>query len=372
MADRVKHYEILEQQVQEDSILYKAWDTELERHVVIKEPLSHLLRDPSFLARLTEEANRLAQIDDENVVRLYSFIPQGEVNDKCYLVLEYVGESLETLMKRGPLNFDVTLNILKDALRGLRAIHTAGLIHANVRPTSIWLTSDGRAKMAEMHMAGGADREGTIPIGSAKYLPHEILAGDGSIGPWSDLYSLGCVGYEMLLGRERFEELIAPRAEKHLDEREVMDPRYREWHCDLSLKARPLAKLDGRIPQYMSEIVALMMEKETDQRYQTAEQVLRDLGNQGVSEERVAAGRMAPHRVAAARPAPTQSPRSEATIAYNDAAEKTRVTAVAGEGATTALPAEEAVQSTFWQDLLVVLATAAIGLLIVGVIVRLS
>lgn len=357
MAERIKHYEILEQQVGEEAIVYKAWDPVFERHVAIKEPLPHLLKDRSFLESFLEEGTRLANINDENIVKFYTLIAQGEIDDKCYLVMEYVGQSLEDLLKFGPLDISASQNILRDVLGGLRAIHKAGLIHANIRPSNILVTPQKRAKITGLRVAWVRDQQSTVPISSAKYLPHEVLAGDGKIGPWSDLYSLGCVAYEMFLGSALFEAQFSTPVEKDLDEREIMDPRYREWHCDLSLKGKPLAKVDDRIREPLSAVVARLMEKAIDQRYRSAEEALRDLSSGVVQKETVVP------REEKRRPPPTK--------VYDDEPKRTRVT-VPAKGATRAITTEETTPNTFWQDFMIVLAVAMAGLFIVGVIIKLS
>jgi len=359
-TERIKHYEILEQQVGEETIVYKAWDPTFERHVAIKEPLPHLLKDRSFLDSFVEEGKRLANINDENVAKFYTLIAPGEVNDKCYLVMEYVGQSLEDLLKFGPLDIPTGRNILRDVLGGLKAIHKGSLVHANVQPGNILITPEKRAKISDLRIAWVRDQQSTVPISSAKYLPHEVLAGDGKLGPWSDLYSLGCVAYEMFLGTALFEAQFSTPVEKDLDAREIMDPRYREWHCDLSAKAKSLIKVDNRIPESLSTIVARLMEKDIAQRYQDAGQALRDLGSGRVVQEQ----RVAPEKTEFATGA-------KLTQAYVPE-EKTRVAKPKDDATKIAPKGREPAESTFWQDVLIVFGVALMGLVIVAVMIKLS
>lgn len=359
MADKIKHYEILEQKVTEDAIVYKAWDPVFSRHVAIKEPLPGLLHNTTFLNAFMEEGSRLAQINDPYVGKLYDLIPQGEIDEKCYLVLECLGESLENLLKAGPVDVPKGRTILIDALRGLSAIHKTGLIHANLCPSNILVTPEGRAKITDLRLARAVDREGTIPIGSAKYMAPEILSGRGSIGPWSDLYSLGCIAYETFLGSDEFKALVLAPSGKHLDEREIMDPRYREWHCDLSLKAKPLMKLNDKIPEVVSSSVAGLMEKSIEQRYRSADQALRDLASGAVKRE-----------VETAVPR-AQTRHVQETQVYGGDAGRTRVT-VGAESRTPPARTEGSAPRSFLQDFLIILAVTMLGLFIVAVIIKLS
>lgn len=356
MAERIKHYEIIEQQVGEETIVYKAWDPTFERHVAIKEPLPHLLKDRSFLDSFVEEGKRLANINDENVAKFYTLIAPGEVNDKCYLVMEYVGQSLEDLLKFGPLDVPTGRNILRDVLGGLKAIHKGSLVHANIQPGNILITPEKRAKISDLRIAWVRDQQSTVPISSAKYLPHEVLAGDGKLGPWSDLYSLGCVAYEMFLGTALFEAQFSTPIEKDLDAREIMDPRYREWHCDLNAKAKSLIKVDNRIPESLSAIVARLMEKDIAQRYQDADQALRDLGSGRVPEQKPA---LEPERKSS-RPTEVYPKEGPTTVA------KPR------EDTTKPIVSKEQSESTFWQDFLIVFGVALLGLVIVAMMIQLS
>jgi serine/threonine-protein kinase len=277
MPDKIAQYEIQGQQVGEEVITYKAWDPTIGRMVTIKEPLLPLLQDRAFVDSFLEEGKRLATIQDDHVVTLYQILAPGEVDDKCYLVVEHLSESLDDRLARGPVDAATGRTILRDALSGLRAIHQAGLIHANIRPSSILLTPDGRAKIADLRTAWGGRRRGTLTLSAIKYLPPELLEKDGRVGAWSDLYSLGCVAYEMFVGSARFREALA--AHDGADEHEGAVAGYRAWHCDLSARATPLSELDRQMERAVSDVVARLMEKAIADRYQEAGQALRDLGD---------------------------------------------------------------------------------------------
>lgn len=300
MAEKIKRYEVRDQRQGEEAILYKAWDPLLQRHVTIKEPLPHLLGNSAYMESFLNEGKRLGGIDDENVAKFHELILPAQEGSKCYLVTEYVEKSVADLLRQGRVDAALVRNLLQDVLLGLKVIHEKGLVHANIRPTSVLVTPEGKAKITDLRIGGIADSGGMITAGAAKYLPHEILLGDGQVGPWSDLYSLGCLAYEMALGSSRFAAQFSTPGAGQDD-----DMRYREWHCDLSLKAKPLREIDSSIPEDLSALVARLMEKAIEKRYPSADEALGNLGVVGAGAAKAA------QEKAQRAPAPPPEPADE-------------------------------------------------------------
>lgn len=374
---KIKRYDVLEQQVGEESINYKAWDPLTQRRVTIKEPLPELLGRRSFLESFLNEANRLRAIDDEHVAKFYEVIPPTEAGGKCYLVTEYTGKSVEDLIHHGLVDPTVAEEILKDALSGLKAIHEAGLVHVNIRPSSILITAEGRAKIADLRIMPLKESDGTISVSSEKYLPHEILGGDGQIGPWSDLYSLGCVAYEMLAGSYQFESQFSATGSQ--------DSRYRDWHCDLPVRAKSLKEIDYKIPDKLSAFVARLMEKGIDRRFRNADHALRNLGVGGAAEEapeEVAEEKKAgpsPEAVAEGGEMKTQA-LFQVALGPADKAATPSPAASEGRARRVVTPARETLPrrkgakgaglGSFWQDFLIVLGVAIVGIILVLLILK--
>lgn len=352
MAETIAHYEIHEQQVGDEVITFKAWDPTIGRHVTIKEPLPHLLSDPAFIESFLEEGRRLANIQDDHVVTLYQTLSPGEVDDKCYLVLEYISQNVDDLLARGPVDVTRSRTILRDALAGLRAIHKAGLIHANVRPTSILVTPEGRAKMTDLRMAWTGKRKGTLSLSAMKYLPPELWQKDGRIGPWSDLYSLGCVAYELFVGGTRLKEEFCTPGDNYHDEQELSSSSYRSWHSDLSLSATPLQRVDKRIDPAVSAVVARLMEKATANRYQDADQALHDLGGDGGMSKTVVVGK------------------GRSDEHTNGKEGGTRVVDVTSGHGTLIKGAIQ--ENPWWQDPLILAGAVLVGLVLMVLIIALS
>ena len=140
---------------------------------------------------------------------MVTLLDAGEANGGLYVVLEYVdgGSLAELIARSAPLPIDDVLRILGDVLAGLATVHAAGLVHRDVKPGNVLLTSDGRAKLADFGIARWLDdieasltSPGTV-IGTERYMAPERLAGS-PVTVASDLYSVAVVAFEMLGGQE--------------------------------------------------------------------------------------------------------------------------------------------------------------------------
>jgi eukaryotic-like serine/threonine-protein kinase len=189
----------------------RAVDTRLGRPVAVKQLRADLATDPTFQARFRREAQSAAGLNHPNIVAVYD---TGEETDPQtgvaipYIVMELVeGPTLSDLLARGPLGEERTAAIGDQVLAALESAHAVGLVHRDVKPGNIMLTSTGTAKVMDFGIARSADAEtltgsGTV-VGSASYLSPEQVQGRG-VDHRSDLYSLGCVLYEALTGRPPF------------------------------------------------------------------------------------------------------------------------------------------------------------------------
>ncbi|MBI2989000.1 MAG: serine/threonine protein kinase [Deltaproteobacteria bacterium] len=374
---KIKRYDVVEQQAGEETINYKAWDPLTQKRITIKEPLPELLSRPSFLESFLAEGNRLRAINDEHVAKFYEMIPPAEVGGKCYLVTEYVGKSVEDLIHHGVVDIETGKEILKDALLGLKVIHQSGLVHGNIRPSSIMITPEGKAKITDFRISRLEEGGGFFSAGSEKYLPHEVLAGDGQIGPWSDLYSLGCVAYEMFAGSYQFDSQFSAVSGK--------ESRYRDWHCDLSARAKSLKEIDYKIAEDVSDFVARLMEKTIDRRFRNGDHALRNLVGEEAPEEEASEAekekKVAPQPQVSAEQAgemKTQAmfqvglgPAEKAAPSSEEAVDRTRRKAPSREQAPARRTAAQApARSTFLRDSLIILGVAIVGIILVLLIIK--
>jgi serine/threonine-protein kinase len=186
--------------------VFLAHDTVLDRTVAVKlmDAVAAGSADPAGRDRFAREARSLATFRDPHVVTL---LDAGDEEGDLYVVLEYVdgGSLAELIARAAPLPIGQVVGILDDVLAGLTTVHDAGLVHRDVKPGNVLLTTDGRAKLADFGIARWLNdietnltSPGTV-IGTERYMAPERLAG-GAVTVASDLYSVGVVAFEMLTG----------------------------------------------------------------------------------------------------------------------------------------------------------------------------
>jgi serine/threonine protein kinase len=184
------------------AVVWLAQDKELRRHVAVKVLSEHVVGDASFQKRFQREARHVASLSHPNIARVFDF---GVENNWPFIVMEYVkGPSLRQLFGSvSTFPESVTAELAVQTLGALEHAHTNGLVHRDVKPGNILISFDGTVKMVDFGVAKSLyDTEITIQgsfVGTTTYASPEQLLGD-SVGPASDLYSLGCVLYQCLEG----------------------------------------------------------------------------------------------------------------------------------------------------------------------------
>ncbi|MFO0973953.1 MAG: serine/threonine-protein kinase [Phycisphaerae bacterium] len=262
-------YRILERMhATRQATLYKARDVMLDRLAAIKQLAPDLIDDPRACGRFRKEAYTLAQIshDARYVVGVYELIEQPR---GLFLVMEYVpGYSLETLITKRQLSLQGTLELLARSCLGLRSVHAAGFIHRDLSPRHIITDPRCRPRIADFSMAMNAGAEPDYTVGSPAYTAPEIYL-EQPFDDCIDIYSLGVIAYEMLIGRTEFSRLTQ-RTIGAID-----DPiRWLAWHADPDSSWPAASELNPRVPPMLSEIVARMMARQRDERFSNIDDVL--------------------------------------------------------------------------------------------------
>ena len=187
------------------ALVYRARDERLERDVALKFIAPHLSADEAAKKRFLVEARAAASLEHPNVCTVHEI---GETPDgQLYIVMScYDGETLDKRIARGPLALDEALRIGRDAARGLAKAHERGIVHRDVKPANIILTTDGVVKIldfgiAKLAAAGITQTVGII--GTLAYMSPEQAFGE-SVDARTDVWSLGAVLYEMLTGTRPF------------------------------------------------------------------------------------------------------------------------------------------------------------------------
>jgi len=245
--------------------VYRAQDTLLGRAVAVKLLRPQYANESSFLARFLQEAQAAASLSHPNIVTVYDVGQDGQAR---YIVMEYVeGVSLkDVLLESAPLDTDRAVNIAIQICQAVGVAHRAGLVHRDIKPQNVLLTSGDHVKVTDFGIAialsapKGLTEEGTV-WGTPHYISPEQAMGE-EVGPASDVYSIGVVLFEMLTGRLPFDgESGVAIAMKHVQE---IPPAVTEYN--------------PAVPPELEAIVDKALSKLPEARYRTANefaQVLR-------------------------------------------------------------------------------------------------
>nr|WP_279078920.1 Stk1 family PASTA domain-containing Ser/Thr kinase [Catenibacterium mitsuokai] len=261
LADRYELKELIGQGGMAD--VYLAYDDILKREVAVKILRSSLTGNPIYITRFHREARAAAALCHRNIVEIYDV---GEEDDLYYIVMEYVrGQTLKELInKRGALHYVEAVDIMKQVASATALAHSMGIVHRDLKPQNILVTDSGIVKIADFGIASiqslsQVTQTDTI-MGSLHYLAPEIARGEKAT-PQSDIYALGVLFYELLRGDVPFNgESPVNIALKHMRD-EI--PSVRAYN--------------PAIPQSVENIIIKATAKNTNNRYQCADDMLDDL-----------------------------------------------------------------------------------------------
>ena len=244
--------------------VYRARDPRLHREVAIKVLPERLSRDPQALARFEREAKTVAAISHPNILGIHDV---GSEGGTTYIVTELLeGETLRSRLCNGPLEWRTAVEIGAAVAEGLAAAHLKGVVHRDLKPENLFLTRDGRVKILDFGLArwrpatqppdaSSAPTEtevGTV-MGTAGYMSPEQVRAAVVEAP-SDLFSLGCVLYEMVAGRRAFARETAAQTMTAI----------------LEVQPPPLAEIAKPIPQELDRIISRCLDKNPATRSQSA------------------------------------------------------------------------------------------------------
>jgi eukaryotic-like serine/threonine-protein kinase len=240
--------------------VYRARDARLGRDVAIKVLPEHLSKNPDALARFARETKAVAALSHPNILTIFD---TGTQNGTSYAVIELLeGETLRSLLARGALAWRKAVDIGAALAEGLAAAHSKSIIHRDLKPENIFLTSDGRVKILDFGLARLEQHTGEVTetrteagmvMGTPGYMSPEQVLGQPA-GPASDIFSLGCVFFEMVSGQRAFPGQTSA---------ETMSAILRD-------SPRTLATLGANVPSELDRLIAHCLDKNPQQRFQAA------------------------------------------------------------------------------------------------------
>jgi serine/threonine protein kinase len=206
-GQRVSHYDVLERLGGGGmGVVHRALDTRLNRHVALKFLPPELTRDDEARERFIQEAQAASALDHPNICTIHEI--DATSDGQLFIAMAmYDGETLKRRIDRGPLSIAEAIDIAEQVARGLAKAHAAGIVHRDVKPANLMITTDGFVKILDFGIAKllgmtGPTRTGST-LGTVAYMSPEQVNGD-EIDPRSDVWALGAVLYEMLTGKRAF------------------------------------------------------------------------------------------------------------------------------------------------------------------------
>jgi Tol biopolymer transport system component len=261
--------------------VYRAHDPRLERDVAIKVLPEHFLEDSDSLARFQAEAKAIASLSHPNIVAIHDTGQQGK---RLYVVTELLeGETMRSRLRQGPFGVRKAAEHAARVAEGLAAAHEKGLVHRDVKPENLFLLNDGRVKILDFGLArqdpllAGAGDLSSSPTAARPTNPGAMIGTVGYLAPEqargevadhrADIFSLGAVLHEMLVGRRAFHG-TSPA--------ELISSILRD-------EPSPPSDSDPRIPKALDLIVQHCLEKNPDERFQSARDLAFHLDSLGGS-----------------------------------------------------------------------------------------
>ncbi len=239
-------------------IVWKAYDTVLRRYVALKLLSSHFRKTKEMQERFLREARAAGAIQHPNIVTVYDL---GDAEGQLFIAMELVeGRDLSDIITlREPLALERKLDLVIEVLDGLHFAHQRGVIHRDVKPSNVRVVPDGRVKIMDFGIARlqSADASGSGAIvGTPTYMAPEQIT-NGAITPATDIFSVGCMLYELLSFQKPFEG----------------ESVHGVLYQVLTTEPKPLRTVAPSIPAALERVVAKAMAKVPDERYESAAQM---------------------------------------------------------------------------------------------------
>lgn len=246
-------------------VVYKAYDTNLDRYVAIKMLNSQNVDNDRFIERFKKEAKNQAKLLHQNITTVYGFI---EYENNFCIIMEYIdGESLEKIIYRKKrLSLLDSIYVIKNVLNGLGFAHSKGFIHRDIKPSNIIITKEGNVKIMDFGISKSINEKGMTKtgakVGTLYYMSPEQVKG-GELTIQSDIYSVGCTLFEMLVGEPPF----------------FSDNDFDVMEGHLKKEEPKASKLIIGLPEQVDKIISIAMKKNPNERYRDCYEFIEALDN---------------------------------------------------------------------------------------------
>jgi tRNA A-37 threonylcarbamoyl transferase component Bud32/thioredoxin-like negative regulator of GroEL len=245
--------------------VFKAYHAALDRYVALKVLHPAFLEEPNFLARFQREARVVAKLEHPNIVPVYDF---SEHDGQPYLVMKFIeGRTLKAEMADGPLTPTRGLAILRAVGAGLSYAHGQGILHRDIKPSNVLLDEDGGIFLADFGLAriaqaGESTLSSDMLLGTPQYISPEQARGERDLDAGTDIYSLGVVMYEMVVGRVPFNA----------------DTPFSIIHDHIYTPLPLPQTVNPKVPAAVERVLLKALAKERTDRYQTVDDLVAAFG----------------------------------------------------------------------------------------------
>ncbi len=250
-------------------LVYKAKHPNLKHQVIIKKLT--IRGNKPVLERFKREARVLLELQHANIVRMFDYFTEGSFH---YIVLEFIdGMALDKLLKKAEkVSWQIALLIVRDSCKALQFAHSKGVIHRDVKPGNILISSKGEIKLADFGIASSEKdseieediTQAGVTLGTPAYMPPEQFEDSKNVTARADIYAMGVMLYEMVTGKKPYNATMAPETLIQIKKGQYTLPN----------------KLETKLPLSVTHIIKKMMHPNEKMRYKDASAVLKAVNKQ--------------------------------------------------------------------------------------------